>query len=118
MSTQPAARPARPSPREGLEDEVGGEAQLAPAAEVGGIDPGAIDAQQPALGGGEELLQPGLGGDDAAEPGPVGGAERVGPLDHAGELGEELAADGGVPGGGLGVAADHHPVTGVVEPDL
>src|SRR5260370_15668021 len=68
-----------------------------------GLDPGGVDAQLPAGCGLEELLQAVFGGDDAAAPGPVRGAERVGPLAHAGELGEELAADGGVPGGGGGV---------------
>src|ERR1035437_3341414 len=83
-----------------------------------GPDPGGVDAQQPAGGGLEEFLQAVFGRDDAAEPGPVGGAERVGALDHAGELGDELAADGGVTGSGFRVVADHHPVTGIVDPDL
>ena len=54
-------------------------------------------------------VQAGLGGDDAAQLGPLGGGELAGVLDHLVELGEHALADLGIALGGLGVVADHEP---------
>ena len=73
---------------------------------------GGVDAQQPAGGDAQVAVQAGLGGDDAAQLGPLGGGELVGAVDHLLELGEQPGADRGVALGAVGVVADHEPLVG------
>jgi hypothetical protein len=75
-----------------------------------GLCPGGVDPQQPARGDAEIAVQPGLGGDHAAQFGALVPAQRVRAVDQLLELGDQAGADRGVALGGLGVVADDEPL--------
>jgi hypothetical protein len=78
-----------------------------------GLDLGLVEAQQ-ALGcDAQEPVQAGLGRDHPAQLGAFGGRQPVSVVDQVGQLGDQPFADGGVPVGRFGVAADDEPVVGV-----
>jgi hypothetical protein len=77
-----------------------------------GLRPGGVDPQEAAGGDAQVAVQPGPGGDDPAQFGPLVLGERVRAVDEFLELGDHAGADGGVPLGSFGVVADDEPLRG------
>ena len=113
MSRQPrSTRGAAGSQGDVLGGHLGiGGAQEVLAVEVLlGFGLGGVDAEQAAGSNAQVAVQPGLGGDDAAELGPLVLGGVVGAVDELLELGDETGADGGVALGAFGVVADDEPL--------
>src|SRR6266508_3708406 len=98
--------------RDVLDRQVGvAGAQQVLAVEVGlGLDRPPVGAQQPTRRHPQIAVEPRLGGDDAAQLGPLGRAELVGAGDRLLELAQQPGADRGVTLGLLWTIADHIPL--------
>src|SRR5680860_1281163 len=97
----------------------GAQQELAVELGVSG-DGGPVDTKQPGLGGAQEPVVGGPGAQRPSELGALAGRQPVGAVDGGLKLLDDLAADGGVAFGLVGVAADDEPVThrAVVEDDF
>src|SRR5262249_38057828 len=94
-----------------LSAEVGvGGAEQVLAVQLGfPLDRRLVDAQQPAAGEAQVAVEPGLGGDDPAQLGPLRRVQGVRAVDHVGQPGQQPLAGVRVAVGGVGVVADDEP---------